>query len=373
MPIFILLCHDMRSMHLFAIGDLGAKGVHMPPESTIQFGVLIKSANIDEAFTTTLKTIRECGHEVRTFSAAKPEQGRTSQEILDFQVAIENPRDRILTNPIRRFSSVEAVARVVWILGANNRLADIAFYQPKARAYSDNFLSLSGSNYGQRILEPRPGLNQVKGVLEVLRRETGSRRGAIVIWSPEDAIRVSQDIPCAFGLFFHQRGEYLLCTMLMRSNNAFLLLPYNIFEFSLLGEMIAATLGLTPGPYIHFAASMHVYLDQIERVDEAIAEKIISSQKYSRLVMPAMPGTPDPFEQGEILARLEAQLRHEYALERPEELRRRGEVLHEYWQAFYHVLLSFALSKAGKMREAKEIAGILPAYFRESVERTLCE
>jgi thymidylate synthase len=355
------------------LGELEAKEVHMPPEPAIRFGMFIKCANIDEAFTATLKTILECGHEVRTSSSGEPEQARESQEILDFQVAIDNPRDRILTNPIRRLNIVEAVARVVWILGANNRLADIAFYQPKAHSYSDNLLSLPGSNYGQRILEPRPGLNQAKGVIEVLRRETGSRRGAIVIWSPEDAIRVSNDIPCAFGLFFHQRGEYLLCTMLMRSNNAFLLLPYNVFEFSMLGEMIAATLGLKPGPYIHFAASMHVYRDQIERAHEAVSEQILSSQNYSRLVMPAMPHDPEPFEQGEILARLEAQLRHEYALQRPEELRCRGEKLHEYWRAFYDVLLSYALSKAGKIYEAKEIARILPEYFRESVERTLCE
>jgi thymidylate synthase len=298
---------------------------------------------------------------------------RESVEILNFQISIENPLDRVLTNTSRRFNAVEAVARLVWMLGANNRLADIAFYQPKAQAYSDNLLSLPGSNYGQRILEPRPGLNQAEGVIEVLRREIDSRRGAVVIWSPEDAVRMSNDIPCAFGLFFHQRGEYFICTTLMRSNNAFLLLPYNIFEFSLLGEMIAATLGVKLSLYVHTAGSMHVYNNERERAYEAIANVSLPSEERARRVMPPMPGDPNPFEQGEDLARLEAQLRHEYALQPPKELRKRGEKLHEYWRVFYDVLLSHALYRAGQVCEAKDVAGSLPEYFRASVERTLCQ
>jgi thymidylate synthase len=344
----------------------------MAAEPALQLGTFIKSTNVNETFITTLNTILVHGHEVDTYSSSEPDKRRKSLEILDFHITIDNPLDRILTNPTRRFNAIEAVARLVWMLGANNRLADIAFYQPKAQAYSDNLLSLPGSNYGQRILEARPGLNQVEGVIGVLQREIGSRRGAIVIWNPEDAVRVSNDIPCAFGLFFHQRGEYLVCTTLMRSNNAFLLLPYNLFEFSILGEMVATTLGLKLGPYIHIAASMHIFDDQRERAYKAIEDVEAPVSIQVRLVMPPMPGDPKPFEQGQELARLEAQLRHDYALQTPGTLRRRGEKLHEYWRAFYHVLLSHTLYRAGLLHEARAIAELLPEYFRESVERALC-
>jgi thymidylate synthase len=344
----------------------------MLTESGLQVGMQLKSSNIDEAFTATLQAILTHGHTVDTYPSHQSDKVRGSLEILNFQVSIGNPQDRILTNPVRRFNAIEAVARLTWMLGGNNRLADIAFYQPKARFYSDNSLSLPGSNYGQRIFEARPGLNQAEGVLGALRREIGSRRGAIVVWSPEDATRISNDIPCVFGLFFHQRGECFVCTTLMRSNNAFLLLPYDIFVFSLLGEMIATTLGMKLDLYVHTAGSMHVYHDQQQRAYEAVAEPIISSQQHPRYVMPPMPTDPRPFEQGEELARLEAELRHEYALQSPSKLRSCGERLHEYWRAFYDVLLAHALSRAGRVRAAREVARCLPEHFRTSVERTLC-
>ena len=36
------------------------------------------------------------------------------------------------------------------------------------------------------------------------------RRAANVIWKPEDALRISKDIPCAFGLFYFPRDGELL-------------------------------------------------------------------------------------------------------------------------------------------------------------------
>jgi len=339
----------------------------MSTEIGVQLGESLSASNVDEAFVATLKCVMRFGHHVETYPYEQSSRARSSKEILNFQLSIHNPLDRILTNSVRRFNCVEAVARVVWMLAANNRAEDIAFYQSKAREYADNRLSLSGSNYGQRIFESRPGLNQAEGVLNTLRREVGSRRAAIVIWSPEDAVRESNDIPCAFGLFFHQRNDYLTCTTIMRSNNAFLLLPYNIFEFSLLGEMIARTLGIKLGPYMHISASMHVYDDESDRAYEAITVHD-STGEQSRLLMPPMPSVPAPFEQAEELAYLEALLRHDYALYDPEELHARSKNLHEYWQAFYEVLLVHALCRAGRITQARDIAGQLPGYFRESME-----
>ena len=344
----------------------------MITEAAIQPGTVIHSRHIDEAFTETLKSVLEYGYHVETYPYSQPDKARGSTEILNFQVSIDNPRDRLLTNPARPFNCVEAIARLVWMLGANNRLEDIAFYQPKARLYSDNQITIPGSSYGMRIFDARPGLNQVEGVIKTLRNEAGSRRGAIVIWLPEDAVRESHDIPCAFGMFFHLRQGRLICTTLMRSNNAFLLLPYNVFEFSLLAEMIATTIGVELGSYVHCAVSMHVYDDQRVRAEEAIALHKIVVENQPRQAMPRMPGDPLPFEQANELVRLEAQLHHEFTLKTPEELFTRGEKLHEYWRAFYNVLLIQVLAHSGRLSEAKNTARHLPEYLQEPMERQLC-
>src|SRR5216684_850900 len=96
----------------------------------IQLGRVSSTANIDEAFAVTLKSVLDSGHHVGTYPDGQSDKAHGITEILNFQVSIENPRDRILTNPARHFNCVEAAARLIWMLGANNRLENIAFYQP---------------------------------------------------------------------------------------------------------------------------------------------------------------------------------------------------------------------------------------------------
>ena len=77
--------------------------------------------------------------------------------------------------------------------------------------------------------------------------------------NPEDVARESNDIPCTFGLSFMIRDASLHVTTIMRSNNAWRLLPYNIFEFSLLAEVVADRIGIDFGTYTHHCLSLHLY------------------------------------------------------------------------------------------------------------------
>jgi hypothetical protein len=108
--------------------------------------------NADEAFAATLNCVLNHGHAVKTYARNRPESARGSSEILFFQIDTTNPRDRIVLNPARRFNIVEGVGRLVWNIAASNRVEDIAFYQPKVRSFSDNGVSVPGSNYWMRLL-----------------------------------------------------------------------------------------------------------------------------------------------------------------------------------------------------------------------------
>src|SRR5216683_2716391 len=125
---------------------------------------------------------------------------RSTLERLNYQFTLSDPRDRILWNPVRSLSVYGAIARFFWMLSGNERLKDIAFYEPKVLGFTDNALTVPGSNYGKRLFMPEPGLDQIRAIIERLQREPWTRRAAGVVYRPEDAVRESKDIPCAFGL-----------------------------------------------------------------------------------------------------------------------------------------------------------------------------
>lgn len=305
----------------------------------------------------------------------------SSFEVLHYLTGMSKPRCRIAGNPERPLNIVGAVARFVWMVAGSNRLEDIAFYEDKVRGYTDNDLTVPGSSYGKRLFDAAPGLDQIRGVIARLTEDRQTRQAAAVVWVPEDAVRTSRDIPCSFGMFFHVRGGKLVMCTVMRSNHAFRLLPYNFFEFSLLGEVVSATLGIPMGDYVHFAASMHVYgeMDNVRRLAEA--------PPGTSIEMPLMPGPDEakPLAAGAAgsvkaadrardlatalgqvteLARTEAQLRHAYTRAEFDAVRAQAkDRLNEYWLALFNVLAAWGAAKREWPEAAAEIVDSLPHYL----------
>ena len=229
-----------------------------------------------------------------------------TNEGLGYSITLDNPLDRIVSNDAYKLDLPVAVARFVWMISGNNRLADIKFYHKPVENFSDDGIIVPGSSYGARIRQAFTGIDQLKGVIDKLKADSNSRRAAVSIYQPTDATRDSKDVPCAFGMFFHIRNNALHTQVVMRSNNATLLLPFNIFEFSLLAEVVAAECGVELGPLKHYAASMHVY-DSAKVWAQTIADEV--GTKQSRPMM-AMPKDPAPFDSIRTLVEFESELRH---------------------------------------------------------------
>jgi thymidylate synthase len=294
---------------------------------------------------------------------------RPGVEILGYTVGVENVRARGAAHPRRSLSIVSAVARFVWMMAGSDRLADIAFYEPKVARFTDDQLAVPGSNYGARLRQAAPGLDQVAEAIKRLAVDPEQpdghlRRAANVIWRPEDAARKSNDIPCAFGLGYFPRSNVLHTELVMRSNNAMLLLPFNLFEFTLLAEVVAVGAGLQPGRFTVHAMSMHLYEGTQER---EVAEEVIKEPGARvPLPMPAMPAD-DPLGQINALARAEASLRHnqrEVAHATVADLRLRATELNDYWSAFFDVLLVHSLVVVHRHDDARGVAEQLPDWAR---------
>jgi thymidylate synthase/nicotinamide riboside kinase len=294
----------------------------------------------DAAYRRVLTDLLATDHEITGSDGKSVGSNRRSKEILNYSVVIENPRERLISNLRHKINLPSAVARFVWMMAGNDRLKDIEFYEKKVGGFTDDGIVVPGSSYGHRMIYPAPGCNQIEGVIERLKRDAATRRAAVAVYRAEDATRDSKDIPCTFGLAFHNRGEFIHTSVVMRSNNAFVLLPYNIFEFSLLGEAVAKEVGLELGSMTYHAMSMHLYSNNYENAQEVVNTDV----PQPTVAVPVMPRDPSPMQQIRELVKIEADARHAaagFSTKNFESdwLSYADSRLDAYWRQFYYVLL----------------------------------
>jgi hypothetical protein len=288
-----------------------------------------------------LSRVLEVGHRV--------DDERPFFEVLSQTLCQRDPRRRVFCVPGSSFNPAVAVARWVWHLAGSSDLSAITFYEPRAARFSDDGTTLSGSNYGARMFGGNGGPNQVEGIVSRLRTQPASRRAMAVIWQPEDAIRQSQDIPCALAMACYVRNGQLLTTVSMRSNNALRLLPYNLFEFGMLAELVAAELKLSLGPYRHVANSLHVFEEEVEA-----AQRLASTELQEDPSMVPMPHD-EPFVQAHKLVDHEQRLRTAFERQEASRLPRLVQEaeadLPPYWFKLYALLALFCEMKKEQVPE----------------------
>jgi len=254
------------------------------------------------------------------------------------------------------------------MMSANDRLADIAFYDSRVATFSDDSFLIPGSNFGRRLRASRPGLDQILEIVRLLREDSSTRRAAAAVYFPEDAGRRSRDIPCMLGLTYNVRDNGLIATTIMRSNNVLRLAPYNLFETSLLSEVIAVEVGVPVGQLSHFAVSMHLYDDE-----NAAAEELLRGNLHSvdQPTPPRMPGSSNPLEQIDCLARLECEMRYMAVALDEVKVKRlisaAGDQLSEYWLSYFAILLSGTIARKSTMPVPAELNALIDPYFRPFV------
>lgn len=209
-------------------------------------------------------------------------------EILGVLIEIERVRAR-LSRSQTRGKPFSSLGELLWYLTGQNRLDFIEPYIPQYRKESeDGGISVYGG-YGPRLFDQR-GHNQIQNVIALLRSRSPSRRAVIQIFNAEDIAGNHAEIPCTTTLQFFVRNKCVHLIATMRSNDAYIGLPHDVFCFTMLQEVIARTLDCEIGIYRHFVGSMHLY-----DTDRPQAQSLIDEGFQSRIEMPPMPvGDPWP-------------------------------------------------------------------------------
>lgn len=297
-----------------------------------------------------------------------------STEIFGALLRLTNPRGR-LGRSVERSRIYSAIGELTWYLSASRELAHIAHYISAYTECSDDKQTLAGA-YGPRIFHPDRGRDdgvfsdEWHRIIDLLKRRPGSRNAVIQLYNNEDGQRAGLDIPCTCTLHFAIRRNRLDLHVHMRSNDAFLGLPHDIFAFTMVQEIAARELGVELGKYHHSVASLHLYDDDPEKKVRARtrAQSYLDEGLFEKVFMPAMP-MGDPWPSIRALLSAERELRANLENYVP------PSGLPPYWEDLATLLRVHAVVKADRPNdELKQLlAGLhfegYQLYIRDRISR----
>jgi thymidylate synthase len=225
-------------------------------------------------------------------------RGRAVREITDVSVRIHDASQNILVNaernPVYRFM----VAEWLWIWYGREDVASIVQYNPHLAQFSDDGVRFNGA-YGPPVTEQWPY------VLAKLQQDPDTRQAVISIYRPPKI--ATRDVPCTISLQFLLRNGQLNTIATMRSSDIWLGLPYDVWNFTQLTNILAAQLNVSLGWITLHLGSSHLYEHDQPRVDRVLAQDSISlrSPKFreappaeletSFVHRTALPHLPDPW------------------------------------------------------------------------------
>jgi thymidylate synthase len=230
---------------------------------------------------------RTCLSHLMTHGTETSPRGSKSREILNYNITLQNPRNRVITFAERNTNTKYLLGEFIWYLTGSNDPAGILPYSK----FWDNIRNTNNlpgypagtvnSNYGNRLfgisdVDAFYGINQWKETIDLLTKDKDSRQAIMNIHVPSDRHNGNKDVACTLTLQFLIRENKLHMITNMRSNDIILGFTNDVFQFTMLQECLmlelrAAYPQLELGHYYHNAGSMHVYERHYE-----MAQKIVS-------------------------------------------------------------------------------------------------
>lgn len=190
-------------------------------------------------------------------------RGGPTREFLHAAISIADPRQRWAVSRQPALNPALALAEVVWIMTGRSDLAFLEFWSREYRKYAGDGPELHGA-YGYRIRR-HLSMDQLDRAFRALSSNPDTRQVVLQIWDSEvdmpnpDGTPVDDDIPCNVVSMPKVRDGRLEWLQVIRSNDVFRGLPYNLVQFTSLQEVLAGWLNVECGTYNQVSDSLHVY------------------------------------------------------------------------------------------------------------------
>ena len=203
-------------------------------------------------------------------------RGFNTLEISPFLYITDKPQLNMLMSKTRNINKAFAIAEWLWIMSGRNDAEMIIPYNKNIIQYSDDKITFNGA-YGINLK------SQLDYAIETLISDRYSRQAIISIWNKNP--KKSKDIPCTLSFQFLVEDNKLNMITMMRSNDVWLGLPYDFFNFTMIQAWIAFKLNLEIGYYNHFVGSIHLYENNFEKarllsVQPTLVSEICNEMKF---------------------------------------------------------------------------------------------
>lgn len=117
------------------------------------------------------------------------------------------------------------------------------------------------------------GVDQLAYAVNQLKKSPNSRRAVVNLWQAADLSDMSLP-PCPNVYHFVVHGGRLNLSVWQRSTDAFLGLPYDLYEFSVVARLVADELGLPVGVLDWSGSDVHVYSNHFDQVNAQLERPI---------------------------------------------------------------------------------------------------
>lgn len=198
------------------------------------------------------------------------------RERLAYSGTLLAPELNFLHNTRRKIDPSYACAEVLWYLSRTRHIDMIKAYAPQYVKFAED--GIAHGAYGDRLATNSSSGDQIKMALDILRDAPHSRQCIITMWDADKDLYASlyhsnKDIPCTISWQLFERNGKLHMVCYMRSNDAWLGTPYDIFVNTTVQQLMAVELGLECGSYTHMVGSMHIYEKHWNAAREAVSQE----------------------------------------------------------------------------------------------------
>lgn len=267
-----------------------------------------------------------------------------SSELIGVLLHITNPRAR-LSRTETRGRPFSAVGELLWYLSGRNNLDFITYYISKYDKESEDGKTVYGG-YGPRLFNLRNEYDQLENIRKLLKQKPSSRKAVIQLFDGADINDAHAEIPCTCTLQFLIRDGKLHLFVNMRSNDAFVGLPHDVFAFTMLQEIMARSLSVELGEYKHAVGSLHLYDYDEKSAREYLKEGFQPTDK--ELTMPPMP-KKNPWRSIKLLLGVESKIRDS------KEVEMFNLIMEPYWSDLARLLQIHSLFKLKNYNAIKSV------------------